>query len=94
MQSSDQRQALEVGWKMDRGLNGDDTPHLFVFHWVDGARTCYNGRGFVPRNEPGYTAGATLPVSVSAPKILHTEQLWTQRQHAFDSGTISVAVSS
>lgn len=47
VQSSDQLQIVEVGWTVDRSLNGDAHPHLFVFHWVDGIPTCYNGCGFV-----------------------------------------------
>lgn len=62
-QSADGRQIVEIGWTVDRGLNGDDDPHLFVFHWVDRVPSCYNGCGFVPLNEPGYTAGMKLPAS-------------------------------
>jgi len=78
VQSSDQKQVIEVGWTVDRALNGDDDPHLFVFHWIDGVRTCYNGCGFVPFNEPGYTAGMKLPVT-SKPvqfNILHHGTEW------------------
>jgi hypothetical protein len=64
-QSADGRQIVEIGWTVDRALNGDDDPHLFVFHWVDRVPTCYNGCGFVPLNEPGYTAGMKLPVSAT-----------------------------
>jgi len=56
VQSVDQLQIVEVGWTVDRGLNGDSAPHLFVFHWVDGNPTCYNGCGFVQTStsiEPG-----------------------------------------
>jgi hypothetical protein len=47
VQSSDELQIVEVGWTVDRSLNGDDAPHLFVYHWVDGNTSCYNGCGFV-----------------------------------------------
>ena len=47
VESLDSSQIVEVGWTVDKELNGDDLPHLFVFHWVDGAPTCYNGCGFV-----------------------------------------------
>ena len=46
VQSADGKQIVEVGWTVDRGVNGDDDPHLFVYHWVDGKETCYNGCGF------------------------------------------------
>jgi hypothetical protein len=45
-QSSNLRNIVEVGWTVDRGLFGDDFPHLFVFHWVNGSPTCYNGCGW------------------------------------------------
>jgi hypothetical protein len=56
VQSADTRQIVEVGWTVDRQVNGDDNPHLFVYHWVDGVGTCYNGCGWVqssPTRFPG-----------------------------------------
>ncbi|WP_042424453.1 neprosin family prolyl endopeptidase [Streptacidiphilus anmyonensis] len=47
LQSADQKSTVEIGWTVDLGLNGDLLPHLFVYHWVDGAVSCYNGCGFV-----------------------------------------------
>ncbi|WP_265558803.1 neprosin family prolyl endopeptidase [Streptomyces hygroscopicus] len=47
VQSSDQKSTVEIGWTVDLGLNGDLRPHLFVYHWVDGQESCYNGCGFV-----------------------------------------------
>jgi hypothetical protein len=41
------RQIVEVGWNVDRVVNGDDEPHLFVFSWINGVGQCYNGCGFV-----------------------------------------------
>jgi len=26
---------------VDRGVNGDDYPHLVVYHWVNGTPSCY-----------------------------------------------------
>ncbi|WP_229076219.1 neprosin family prolyl endopeptidase [Actinoplanes sp. DH11] len=47
VQSADGAQIVEVGWTVDRTVNGDDDPHLFVYHWVDRKPTCYNTCGFV-----------------------------------------------
>ena len=47
LQNSDQTSTVEVGWTVDSQLNGDAKPHLFVYHWVDGQQSCYNGCGFV-----------------------------------------------
>jgi hypothetical protein len=60
VESLDARQVVEVGWTVDQGLNGDDLPHLFVYHWVNGTPTCYNGCGFVQVSStvhPGDTVG-------------------------------------
>lgn len=60
---------IEVGWTVDPGTNGDYQPHLFVFHWVNGQGTCYNGCGFVSTSStvrpgmaltPGTTGTFTL----------------------------------
>ena len=55
---------VEIGWTVDPGTNGDYQPHLFVYHWVNGQGTCYNGCGFVSTSstvKPGMalTPGAT-----------------------------------
>jgi len=63
LQSADGQQIVEVGWTVDRVVNGDDDPHLFVFHWVNKQPACYNGCGFVPYSR-NVTAGATLPYDV------------------------------
>ncbi|WP_430781164.1 neprosin family prolyl endopeptidase [Actinoplanes sp. G11-F43] len=60
VQNGDGTQVVEVGWNVDRVVNGDDDPHLFVFHWVDGKPTCYNGCGFV-QYSANIRPGDTLP---------------------------------
>ncbi|WP_035804989.1 neprosin family prolyl endopeptidase [Kitasatospora mediocidica] len=47
LQSTDHLSTVEIGWTVDFGLNGDTKPHLFVYHWVNGAESCYNACGFV-----------------------------------------------
>ncbi|MDH6577897.1 neprosin family prolyl endopeptidase [Kitasatospora sp. MAP5-34] len=59
VQSADRKSTVEIGWTVDFGLNGDTRPHLFVYHWVDGAESCYNGCGFV---QVSRTAKAGMPV--------------------------------
>ncbi len=46
-ESFDGQQIVEIGWTVDRSVNGDTNPHLFIFHWVNGSPTCYNACGFV-----------------------------------------------
>jgi hypothetical protein len=64
VQSADGQQIVEIGWNVDRVVNGDDDPHLFVFHWVNRKPACYNGCGFVPYSKT-VTAGATLTYDVT-----------------------------
>lgn len=61
--TSDGRQYVEVGWILP-AANGDKRPRLFVYHWVNGHTSCYNGCGFVQVSSsihPGdaLTVGAT-----------------------------------
>ncbi|HEU4349509.1 MAG TPA: neprosin family prolyl endopeptidase [Actinoplanes sp.] len=64
VQSDDGRQIVEVGWTVDRGVNGDEDPHLFVYHWVDGQESCYNGCGFRQYSST-VVPGDTLPTGVA-----------------------------
>lgn len=52
---------VEVGWTVDRSVNGDNDPHLFVFYWKNGVPTCYNACGF-KQYSPTVKPGDTLPV--------------------------------
>jgi hypothetical protein len=54
-------QVVEVGWNVDRTVNGgSDEPHIFVFHWVDGVPTCYNGCNWVDYGPNPVNAGANI----------------------------------
>ncbi|MCY1137499.1 neprosin family prolyl endopeptidase [Actinoplanes sp. Pm04-4] len=64
LQSPDGKQIVEIGWTVDRLVNGDDDPHLFVFHWVNGEPTCYNKCGF-EQVSPNVKPGATLAYGVT-----------------------------
>lgn len=64
VQSSDSQQVVEVGWNVDRGVNGDDYTHLFVYHWVNGQTTCYNTCGFTPY-DGGVKPGDILPADTT-----------------------------
>jgi hypothetical protein len=57
-------QVVEVGWTVDPTLNGDSNPHLFVYHWVNGATTCYNGCGWVDNSANPVDAGADLSADI------------------------------
>jgi hypothetical protein len=58
LESADSNQIVEIGWNVDRSVNGDEDPHLFVYHWINNKSTCYNACGFVqfsPNVKPGDT---------------------------------------
>jgi hypothetical protein len=72
--SGDLQQIVEVGWIKNYNDSG---PSLFVYHWVNGATSCYNGCGFVQYS--GTTlAGMPLPADGGERGfwILHFEGNW------------------
>lgn len=76
VQTDDGSQTVEVGWNVDRSVNGDDDPHLFVFHWINGEPTCYNACGF-QQFDGGAKPGDTLPVdTLKKFGIEHVNNAW------------------
>ena len=66
VQSEDEKQKVEVGWTVDRGVNeGSEDPHLFVYHWVNDKGACYNACGFVPVGSGKTVVGGSLPYGQS-----------------------------
>lgn len=62
VQSADGQQIIEIGWRVYRPQ--DQTPRLFIFHWVNGQPTCYNaGCGFVQSTSTTITPGMALTPS-------------------------------
>jgi hypothetical protein len=65
---------VEVGATVDPGVNSGCTPNpaclsepfLFVYHWKNGATTCYNGCGWVDNPSNPINAGAPLSAVASA----------------------------
>ncbi|HET7046181.1 MAG TPA: neprosin family prolyl endopeptidase [Gaiellaceae bacterium] len=76
VQSVDGLQIVEIGWTVDRSLNGDDAPHLFVYHWIDGIPTCYDACGFV-QTSTATVPGMKLPSGAfSTFRIEHVGDRW------------------
>ena len=65
LQNTARTSTVEIGWTVDPQLNGDSRPHLFVYHWVDGQESCYNGCGFV-QVSPAIRPGMPLPSHMAA----------------------------
>jgi hypothetical protein len=61
VESSDGQQIIEIGWTVDTA-QWDETPRLFIYHWVNGQGTCYNACGFVS-NSTTITPGMALTSS-------------------------------
>jgi hypothetical protein len=76
VQSADGQQIVEVGWHVDRAVNGDSDPHLFVFHWKNREPGCYNGCGFTMYSKT-VKPGDTLPVGTQKRfGIQHSGGVW------------------
>ncbi|WP_412748142.1 neprosin family prolyl endopeptidase [Krasilnikovia sp. M28-CT-15] len=76
VQSADGAQIAEVGWTVDRTVNGDSDPHLFVYHWVNRKETCYNACGFVQYSQT-VKPGDTLPDNANKKfGIQHFNDAW------------------
>ena len=77
MVSADGQQIVEVGWTVDRAVNGDARPHLFVYHWVDGQPSCYNACGFVSTSAALRPGGLLHPADGPQPYALaHVVDRW------------------
>jgi len=37
---------VELGWFVSKDVYGDDDPHIFVYHWIRAAETCYDDCGW------------------------------------------------
>ena len=76
VQSADGDQTVEVGWTVDRSVNNDADPHLFVFHWRDDVPGCYNACGFVQVSK-NIKPGDTLPLDAYKRfGIQHFDGVW------------------
>lgn len=64
VESADGRQIIEIGWTVDPTQpTRDQLPRLFIYHWVNGVGTCYNGCGFTASGSTGITPGMALTAS-------------------------------
>jgi hypothetical protein len=73
--SDDGKEIVEVGWTVDRAYGGK-LPRLFVYHWVDGAQTCYNDCGFVQVSRNVRPGNAVKIGSYGTYKIVHAQNKW------------------
>jgi hypothetical protein len=69
---------VEMGWSVSGDQWGDTDPHLFVYHWINGAETCYNTCAW---NQYGstYYPGMSLSSLVGKPVYMgwiHANSAW------------------
>lgn len=72
--STDQKQIAEVGWIVSPSY-GDDLPHLFVYHWIDGVGTCYSC-GFVQVSSSIFPGDPVAVGVVGQYKINYVQGQW------------------
>jgi neprosin-like protein len=71
VQSADEQQIVEIGWTRDMATYGDNNVHLFVYHWVNGVDTCYDGCGYVD-----YATNTTTYAGMSLEGVLQTDKIF------------------
>jgi hypothetical protein len=70
---------VELGWLVSSDMNGDADPHIFVFHWVDGTPSCYNGCGWQQWSSiyfPGQNISKILDRDVYAGYVFWQNNWW------------------
>ena len=96
-------QIIEIGWRVDPSdFAGDETPRLFIFHWVNGVPKCYdqenNGCGFIPYGSSGITPGmaltpgTTVQLEIERSEVV-TNQLGREQRIAVSREGVTVAFS-
>ena len=94
VESSDGRQIVEVGWTVDKNLNGDNLPHLFTYNWVNGVPGCYNSCGFVPVVSKYSAGGIVSSGTKSTYSINYTNSQWVISYNGIEIGYYPVSLWS
>ena len=70
---------VELGWNVSTDQYGDPNPHLFVFHWINWAPTCYDGCGWVQYSGtyfPGMDLGQIVGRQVYVGYVFYQGNWW------------------
>ncbi|MEO8382073.1 MAG: neprosin family prolyl endopeptidase [Acidobacteriota bacterium] len=70
---------IELGWNLSPVQYSDSDPHLFVFHWINWAPTCYDGCGWVQYSGtyfPGMNLGALVDRDVYIGYVFYQGNWW------------------
>lgn len=69
---------VEMGWSVSADQWGDINPHLFIYHWIDNAETCYDACGW-NQYSATYYPGMSLSSLVGKPIYMgwvHADGAW------------------
>jgi hypothetical protein len=70
---------IEMGWFVDSEMEGNVNPHIFVYHWINGAETCYDTCGWQQWSStyhPGMDLGSAVGKKVYIGYVLYQGNWW------------------
>jgi len=70
---------IEMGWFVDSEMEGNVNPHIFVYHWINGAETCYDTCGWQQWSttyHPGMDLGSAVGKKVYIGYVLYQGNWW------------------
>lgn len=70
---------VELGWLVSSDQEGNNNPHIFVFHWKNWVGTCYDGCGWQQWSNtyhPGMDIGGALGKQVYIGYVLYQGNWW------------------
>jgi len=73
------RNIVELGWLVSNEQEGNSNPHIFVYHWINGAETCYDGCGWQQWSNtyhPGMDLGSAVGKKVYVGYVFYQGNWW------------------
>jgi Neprosin len=70
---------IEMGWLVSTDQEGNANPHIFVYHWIDWAGTCYDTcawHQYSSTYHPGMDLGSAVGNSVYIGYVLYQGNWW------------------
>ena len=70
---------IEMGWFVDSEIEGNTNPHIFVYHWINGAETCYDACGWQQWSNtyhPGMDLGSAVGKKVYIGYVFYQGNWW------------------
>jgi Neprosin len=79
IQGANNGNIVELGWLVSSEQYGNNNPHLFVFHWLNGSPTCYDTCGWHQYSStyfPGMDLGFAVGHKVYIGYVLYQGNWW------------------